>query len=271
MADAGVGSGDYTAASVLSALGRTRPRVNFMASAIGGKYEAFLPPFIFFALTGTVNSVVEVMVANRDAFCRTYRAELEAVARVVGPRIVVRNHARALAGHIPNTYRFFEVPTVRAEYTYVADVDIMFLDDVLEEYLRHWPTSTPMFNNIIRPCGTRLTGVHMVRTDLYFTDALVRAQSAFYAKASRANDEVILLRMCKQAFGDAAMPVAHKWRGILGVHFSPNRGKGKEMGLKTSRRYAERFRRLLDEHKDLARFKCFSALRFMLDKLFVVA
>lgn len=269
MADAGVGSGDYTAASVLSALGRTRPRVNFMASAIGSKYEAFLPPFIFFALTGTANSVVEVMVANRDAFCRTYRAELEAVARVVGPRIVVRNHARALAGHIPNTYRFFEVPTVRAEYTYVADIDIMFLDDVLEEYLRHWPTSTPMFNNIIRPCGTRLTGVHMVRTDLYYTDALVRAQNAAYV-GPKDNDEVILLRMCKMAFGDAAMPVTHTWRGILGIHFSPNRGRGKIIGLATTPRYAGRFRKLLADHRHLLRYDCFKALNDMLDKDFKI-
>ena len=35
---------------------------------------------------------------------------------------------------MPNTYRFFEVPTVKSKYTYICDIDIMIMEEVIPNF-----------------------------------------------------------------------------------------------------------------------------------------
>ena len=40
--------------------------------------------------------------------------------------------------YMKNSYRFFETPTVESKYTYIADIDIMFMEDILPLYINNW-------------------------------------------------------------------------------------------------------------------------------------
>jgi len=54
------------------------------------------------------------------------------------------------------------------------------------------------------------------------------------------NDEVILYKMCRESHG--IPDKSYKLRPILGIHFSPNRGKSnKQMVLRTTITYQNKF------------------------------
>ena len=111
--------------------------INFIAYAYDkkqdGKYESFLIPFTFFALTHNTNSHVEIIVNNKEKFKNKYKIELDSL-RKIHDNFLIREPQHEINNHIPNTYRFFEIPTVDSEYTYISDIDIMFLEDILPLY-----------------------------------------------------------------------------------------------------------------------------------------
>jgi hypothetical protein len=241
--------------------------INFIACAIGKIYEEFIVPFIFFALQSNPDSFVEAIVVDVAAFCRTFEKELESLREICGDRYLIRGFSRPLNHHIPNTYRFLEVPTVPATYTYIADIDIMFLEPIVENYLKMWPKGDPKppYNNLVRKGTTRMTGVHFVITDQYFTEALKQNQTVLY-NSSSTNDEMILYQLCKLTFG--SIDLQYGWRRILGIHFSPNRGPAKAMELITTPTYTKKFKEYLEGYPTLQKYPCFMNLVKQLSTIF---
>ena len=241
----------------------------FLANAIGAAYEKFLVPFAYFALAHHPQGFVEMLVVNRQRFEAAYRSELEELRRL-HPNFMVRNMRRPPNGkHIPNTYRFFEVPETKATYTFTMDVDVMLLENIVPRYEKMWPAGLAI-NNIIRPRTTRLTGMHMVRSEQYFTAELLAQQALTYAKKPRnMNDEVVLHDMVRSCH--TLPPTDFQWRPILGIHFSPNRGPHKRMSLKTSREYAKVFRLHATQQPALFSHSCFRHLVRQLDTKFQMA
>ena len=158
--------------------------LNFLAFAInkkqGTNYEDFLIPFTFFALLHNPNSHVEIIVENSEAFTSKYSKEILELQKI-NQHFLIRNMQRKLNKHLPNTYRFFEVPTVKSKYTYITDIDIMYLDNILPRYLNTWSQSHLPYHNVRRNIKSpRLTGVMMVETDKYYTDAFKKSQDKYY-------------------------------------------------------------------------------------------
>jgi len=227
-----------------------------------------LIPFAFFALLTNDNSHVEIIVENVATFNIKYKNEI-AMLREINNNFLIRSPIFKTNKHIFNTYRFFEKPTVQSEYTYIADIDIMFLEDnIVEKYESFWPENLP-YNNVLRTKTTsRLTGVHMVKTNEYFTNKLIECQKKYYNKNSPINDEVILGDMCKEIFG---LPnFNHRNRPIYGIHFSPNRGPKKSMGLCVSKKYYDKFMDIKSEYKQLFEFDIFNNLTKQLTTDFIV-
>ena len=250
-------------------------KINFIANAIDrpnrSTYENFLIPFTFFALLNNPNSHVEIIVLDKSKFINKYKTEIEAL-RKINTNFLIRNLSYKLNKNVFNTYRFFERPVIKAEYTYIADVDIMFTENVLEEYTKNWPLNL-CYNNILRPKKTkqhnsRLTGVHMVKTSSYYTKKFKEVQNKYYNQNKSKNDESILCKMCKEIHG---LPdFSHRWRPVLGIHFSPNRGKNKSMHLKTYKKYYDIFFNIKDKHPDIFKFKIFSDLEKILLNEFII-
>jgi hypothetical protein len=231
----------------------------FIAAAIGEKYEDFLVPCAFFALINNKNSFVEMIVSDPKNFMVTYKKEIEMMVKITGHHFKVRNYSRPLNNNPKGVYRFYEVPTVRAKYTYIIDIDIMFLDNILSNYLVNWPKNNKPYNNMIRVKDkTRLTGVQLVRTNDYYTPQFLKCIDKFYNMNIMRCDEAILYDMCKEVHG--LVEVDFKFRPILGVHFSPNRGPGKKMVLSTSKRYYDMFMDISKKYPELFKCKIFERL-----------
>ena len=154
----------------------------------------------------------------------------------------VRNFSRPMNHHIPNTYRFFEIPITQARYTYIMDVDVMLLDNIVPHFEAHFPNTTSIINNIIRRHTKRLTGMHFVKTKEYYTPQLKALQNKYYASPSD-NDECILYKLVEDV--GQLPPIDFQWRPIFGIHFSPNRGQGKSMALKTTSAYKTQFKEVM--------------------------
>ena len=147
--------------------------INFIAYAVDLKnnscYENFLIPYTFFCLYFNKNSHVEIIVLNPKTFKKKYNKEIDLMKRI-NDNFLIRKPQYKLNKHIPNTYRFFEVPTVQSKYTYISDIDIMYLEGILSKYLDNWPSNLS-YNNIVRYKGkVRLTGVGILKNDKYYTN-----------------------------------------------------------------------------------------------------
>jgi hypothetical protein len=244
--------------------------INFIASAYDkpniNTYQSFLIPFTFFALQTDPNSHVEIIVEDVLAFKDKYNKEL-VLMQQINKNFLIREPTYPRNKHTPNTYRFFEKPHVDSLYTYIADVDIMFLkNDIVSKYLESWPKNLPYNNKIRLNAPSRLTGIHMVKTKDYYTDQLYECQKQYYHGRIE-NDELILQKMCKEIFG---LPeLRHQFRPIYGIHFSPNRGPNKCMKLQTSKLYYNKFIELKEKYKDLFEFEIFQKLVRQLHEDFV--
>jgi hypothetical protein len=212
--------------------------VNFLACAIGPLYESFLVPFTLFALEYSDDSFVEIVVADSDRFKKAYATEL-AMLRKYHTEFKIRNFKHGIGvKHIANTYRFFEAPTVIKDYTYIPDIDIMYTSDVVDSHKNLWSLmGTLPYYNIVRNnySENRLTGLHLVKTADYFTPEFIKVQEKHFKGDPRQhrklNDEVVLYAMCKDYHGVPSRE--NQIRPIPGIHFSPNRGKGKRIHLLT--------------------------------------
>tara|TARA_Y100000741_G_C18188915_1_gene532664 strand:- start:212 stop:1048 length:837 start_codon:yes stop_codon:yes gene_type:complete len=202
--------------------------VNFIANAIDKvnsfKYQKFLIPYTFFALMNNKNSHVEIVVEDVEKFKAKYKNELEELNKIekIKNNYLIRQMKFKRNKNIPNVYRFYEVPTVKAKYTYIGDVDIMILEDILDKhFLKHWPGKLPYNNILRRPNHVNITGLQMVKTDKYFTEEFVACQKRHYLKNWNGNDEFILGQMCKEIHGLPSFN--YRFRPEGGVHISPNR------------------------------------------------
>tara|TARA_B100000902_G_C27160096_1_gene838314 strand:- start:30 stop:776 length:747 start_codon:yes stop_codon:yes gene_type:complete len=243
--------------------------LNFLAFAInkkkGANYEDFLIPFTFFALLHNPNSHVEIIVENSDAFKTKYSKEILELQKI-NNHFLIRNMQRKLNKHIPNTYRFFEVPTVKSKYTYITDIDIMYLENILPSYLNTWPGKLPYHNIKRNSNSSRLTGVSMLDTDKYYTNAFKKCQDKYYKMNCNQNDELILGNMCEEIHG---LPdITFRYRPIFGIHFSPNRGPKKSMQLKTTKKYKDNFINIADKYNELFKYPCFQMLMNNLNSQF---
>lgn len=247
--------------------------INFMVYAYdkdseNDVYASMVVPYIFFALQTNSNSHVEVIVVDSIKFKKKYNKEL-ALLRRKNKNFKIREPVIKHNRHIPNTYRFFEKPVVEATYTYITDIDIIFLgSDILDKYKCHWPNNLP-YNNILRnKDSTRLTGVCMIKTKEYYTEEFDKCRDQLYALDKNINDEVILGNMCEKLFG---LPnYDHRFRPIYGIHFSPNRGNGCKLGLVTSKKYYDKYMEFKSKHPLLFSFQIFKKLTYELENNFKI-
>ena len=247
--------------------------VDFLASAIGKTYEDMLVPFTFFALSHNPRSFVEIIVIDPDQFELTYEKEIASIQEFVGDSFLVRKFQNKKNHHRAGVYRFFEVPEAKGKYTYIIDVDIMLLEYVLPPYLSNWPDTSLPYNNAIRRNSMRMSGLHFVETERYYTSKLIQFQQELYTgnkyRRSGTEDEMYLHDLCQHSHG--LVDESCRWRPIFGIHFSPKRGTGKRMKLAASTAYFEKFVSISEEYASLFEYPVFSNLLELLLSQFEVS
>ena len=225
-------AGDDAEFSCAAAAGNAT--VNFLSCAEGENFERILPMFSFYALQNNPGAVVELVVPEPDAFIRVHQRSLAYVRHIHGSdSICVRtyNSPAEPAPGMVNTRRFFEVPERAAKYTYVSDVDILITEAVvsekrLEQMLHN---HVPYSDVLRRPPTEALTGLILVETALFYTPALLAAQTQLRIEAQRMTDESFLALLVKTA-GLGLPPLPNEtdfyslYRPQHGLHLSNSRG-----------------------------------------------
>lgn len=191
--------------------------VVFLAVGYKEAYENLLCVYAACVLETVPNAGVEMVVLDAEKFKTRFAAGLGVLEKYHPGRILVRGQSFPERVS-PNAARFYEVPQLRAPYTYIGDVDIFITDPHLLGIHKAIMASTGLpYSNRVRGSGVKLTGLHCVRTDDYYTDALRALQAQLRSTLpGSAMDEVILLRMCKEVFG----VTPNRQRPIHGVHVS---------------------------------------------------
>lgn len=240
----------------------------FLATAINDTYEEFLIPFTLCATQSHPNGFVEMVVVNDRKFMNKFKHELAELIKIT-TRFSIRNFLFPLNHHIPNTYRFFEKSFTESVYTYIMDIDVMLLENVVPHFEQHFPyPKNKIYNNVIRPGTKRLTGMHFVNTKKYFTPALRQVQIRMYNDTGTQNDEEVLYKIVKAVH--PLPPQEFRYRPILGIHFSPNRGPQKCMQLVTYMKYANAFKSLARAFPKLFQFSIFKKLYNQLEEEFII-
>ncbi|VEU37901.1 unnamed protein product [Pseudo-nitzschia multistriata] len=224
-----------------------KPIISFFACATGALYEDLLPMYAFYALSSHQSigrAFVEIVVVDVNNFIERHHSSLawlfntfSSYNDTLGPICV-----RAYSGdhrkrtNYTNTWRFLEVPSQPAKYTYLGDIDVFLTESVLDEKrMKQMALFGLPYSNIVRNYNTlkrRLTGVMLVETERFYTPALIRAQASVDATG---NDEMFLYNIVEAS--KIGVPPSNStsplltYRPLHGTHLSPNRGPNKRMCL----------------------------------------
>ena len=210
--------------------------INFLACGTKG-YEAILPMYAFYALSFHENSHVEIVVENATSFFNHNKDALLWLKKhheesTFCVREYNSNHLKR--ANKKTTWRFLEIPTIQAKYTYISDVDIFLTESVLSsqriEQMRYF--NIPYSNVLRTNQNNRLTGIILVKTREFYTEDLIHAQSTVDAHG---NDEIFLYNLITRAGFN--LPISNttigkfyaSYRPLHGVHLSYSRGPGKSM------------------------------------------
>mmetsp|Transcript_15786 Transcript_15786/g.43007 ORF Transcript_15786/g.43007 Transcript_15786/m.43007 type:complete len:387 (+) Transcript_15786:132-1292(+) len=208
--------------------------VNFLATG-AGLHSDFLPLYAFFALASNSDAFVEMVVENSHSFVKRSAKSLRWLTLYFGEdRICVRGFRNSIIARtdVQNTWRYLETPLVKANYTYIGDVDIFLTEDVVHpKRIAQMNYFSLPYSNIVRQGTVKLTGLMLVNTSAFYTEKLSEAQETQDAKG---NDEEFLYRIVK----NSGIGLPHPWndsdeltthRPLHGYHISLNRVLGKQM------------------------------------------
>ena len=224
--------------------------LNFLASAVGRKYEDLLPMYVFYALSAhrKVDAVAEIIVPDANAFVGRHQKALDHLQITFSspshPAICVREYTGQPSKRtkVTNTWRYLEVPSrFSAKYTYIGDIDVFLTESVLDSgRFQQMNEFNLSYSNIVRDYDKeprRLTGLMLIETSRFYTEELLQAQAKLDA---RGNDEAFLYNIVEAA--GLGIPPRNStlttylksqplvsYRPAHGVHVSFNRGPGKRM------------------------------------------
>mmetsp|Transcript_20187 Transcript_20187/g.29612 ORF Transcript_20187/g.29612 Transcript_20187/m.29612 type:complete len:429 (+) Transcript_20187:131-1417(+) len=218
--------------------------INFFSCAVGEMYEDLLPMYAFFALANhhSIGAFVEIVVPDSASFIQRHNNSLSWLQNTFVSNNTAAICVRDFIGdHIKrtqytNTWRYLEVPIRTAKYTFIGDVDIFFVESVLDPMrFKQMEFFGLPYSNIVRdydvePEERRLTGVMLVETEKFYTPALIKAQATVNAAG---NDEIFLYKIVVEAGIGIPDPNTTdkllRYRPVHGIHLSLNRGPQKRL------------------------------------------
>jgi hypothetical protein len=192
----------------------------FLAVAIGDSYEQFVPAYTVSVLFTVPNSFVEIIVRDPAKFKDYYKNTLAVIDRYFPNHYMIRT-SKYIGTCRPNTVRFVEKPQKKCTLTYIAEIDIIFLDANVGPKRLEWMEKNNLpYSNIRRDKIVGLSGGrHCVITRKYYTEKF----DQFVQNADRTIvDETYLHRLCKTLFGIPNSVTKNCW-GLHGFHPSLNR------------------------------------------------
>lgn len=192
-----------------------------------GFYENFIVPYVFFASRHNPNSAFEFLVDDRELFLEKHNVAIEWLNKEKNIEVLIRSvPVLSVKPKMENSIRFLVEPYIKRDYVYIADIDIMLLENIFEWHKPLFEYGLP-YSNIVRKGSHRLTGLHFSKYDkmypLPYIDDLVESVT---------NDEALLFKIVDRKVGVysnslyESVLIKHgvkPTRPLHGVHMSMNR------------------------------------------------
>ena len=193
------------------------------------KYQEFVPFFISSILKSNIDSAVEVGVEDIK-HSDDFQKSIKYLTDLYGDRFILREvkfgnvniNGRSF-GSCPNIIRFIEEPTLKNEYIYIGDVDIITLQsNITEIHLDHMNRTGLNYSNIVRPESgdkgwRRMSGLHFAKWYNYYP---IGDFENLAKKSMLGHDEVFLYEIISRRNN---IIESDKFRPVHGIHISPNR------------------------------------------------
>jgi len=203
-------------------------------TAVRGTHERFIAPFIASALITHPAATAEVLVEDFDAYLGRNHASHASLQDMFPDRFIVREwdmrfrtpewKSQPCLGSI---VRFLEEPACTQDYTYITDVDMLFIEPILDTHIGLMRETGLCYTNIVRPNSRRLTGCMMVHTNTYYNEMLPvidrymeNPESLYFPVL---NDEELLYLLVLSSRLRLPALNENRYRPILSIHTSVNR------------------------------------------------
>lgn len=177
------------------------------------KYDYFIPLFCYFASLSNPEAKIEIHTPDIEQF--QFLTEL----------YDVKFHSIEKGLKSVNMLRFLTEPELKLPYTYIGDIDVLLLDNILLAQRDTVNNQIPV-NNIVRPGDKkRMSGLQFVKTDPYFKDVR-KLQKVLKEKFyPNYNDEKVLYKLVDEIYGVDILTKLNpqQLRPVFGIHCSPNR------------------------------------------------
>src|SRR3546814_4504457 len=109
-------------------------RTTFFTSA-NRAYEPFVLPYITSVLLSNEDARVEICLERPPQFETGNADALDILSRHFGNRVDIRRGV--FSGTVANNVRFIETPNSQTEFIYIGDIDILVLEAVTDQHIRH--------------------------------------------------------------------------------------------------------------------------------------
>ncbi len=188
------------------------------------KYERYVPLYLISCLLMSDGAKVEVGIES-ISFLENHRELISYLNAHYPDRFLIRRvnwHDFQGKTYLPHVVRFITEPKTKADYVYIGDVDILFLDtEFPQQHLAFMERTGLPYANSVREItvGTgeqRTTGLHFTKWEAFYP-----LPDLSGIKLYGNIDEVALSRIIERK----GLPLQEKewWRPVPGIHMSPNR------------------------------------------------
>jgi hypothetical protein len=170
-----------------------------------GKYESFIPLYIYFALRNNPDSRVEIGVSDRDKYVSENNKIINVLRNKFGEKF--RLQEISFNAFSPSAARFVIEPSMidECDYVYIGDIDILILDNNVKDiHIQNMRDASAPFSNIIRsPEATqgnyyRLSGLHFAPISTQYPLPDTQDLTHINKGNVRGFDEHILYRIMKK-------------------------------------------------------------------------
>jgi hypothetical protein len=184
-------------------------------------YHDYAPLYACSVLSSAPTARVELGVEGEPAFEAAHGSAFEVLRAHFGADRISAHAVPWLQADgrrvLPNTVRFITPPRGRADYVYIGDIDIIFLDRSFPRpHLEFMARTGLPYSNSVRPGTRRMSGLHFSRYDAYYPIPSLEGLDL-----ARDNDEEVLYQLCRRR--GLMIQDAEWFRPTHGIHASPNR------------------------------------------------
>lgn len=195
-------------------------------SCVDKEYAHWIPLYCLGMLYH--NSNIDIEIGMEGYLCDDDRQAIEYLKKrfpnseiKINENLFVREGKYALVDGIKclfNTVRFITTPTIKNEYIYIGDVDIICLErNIFSKHVEVMKKENMCYSNIVRKNSNppKLTGLHFSLYDCFYPHPSLEGIDM------TTNDEEILAKMVMRK--GITLNYSALWRPIHGIHFSQNR------------------------------------------------